>query len=118
MNQTFDYRALFENEDCRMTFYEAQKTAEEMSKSSTLGSCLSLLKQHKQFLAINQRESQTFGGVDRQVFTGFSQICHFFKRLNDGPRELVTDDALPWSFQIEDSAAKFLKKLGCSISIP
>jgi hypothetical protein len=25
---------------------------------------------------------------------------------------------LPWSFQIEDSAAKFLKKLGCSISIP
>jgi hypothetical protein len=96
----------------------SRKTAEEVSKSSRLGSRLSSLKHHKQFAPITHRESQTFGGVAHPVFTGFPQIRQFYTRLYDGTRELVTDDALPWSFQIEDSAVQFLKKSGCSISIP
>jgi hypothetical protein len=51
-----------------LLFLRPRKIAGEVSKSSRLGSRLSSLKQHKQFIAINQQESQTFGGVDRYVF--------------------------------------------------
>jgi hypothetical protein len=43
----------------------SRKTAEEVSKSFRLGSRLSSLKHHKQFITIHQQELQAFGGVDR-----------------------------------------------------
>jgi hypothetical protein len=46
-------------------FIRLGETAEGVSKSFRLGSRLSSLKHHKQFFAINQQESETFGGVER-----------------------------------------------------